>query len=417
MKKHIIQRILAFGILGIFIVVTSILTILFDRTNDIKPNSDTIINLYGETHGIEKYYDVELSEWKKYYAQGMRNLFVELPYYTAEYLNLWMKASDDSIIDAIFEDIKGSLSANKHYRNFFVTIKTKYPETIFYGTDVGHQYDTTGARYLEYLKDNGLEDSENYKLASECIEQGKTYRAEGSNNGISAFRETCMVNNFINAYTRCGGGRIMGIYGSYHTVLTNSNLMGGRLLEHYGPIISSVSIVNQLLSPKPFAFGFSYVGLAFLLMLFIPNIIWTRKKPMGYQEYAATENKVLGIFERIGEISVTCLCLIFTDFNPRIINLYGSIQFPMRIFFLIIAIVLMIFYEIYWVRYFMSKRTMNDFYSSFLGFPVAGATLPVMAFLLLGIYGNNIALIIASVILGIGHIGIHAKHAAEASQM
>ena len=52
-------------------------------------------------------------------------------------------------------------------------------------------------------------------------------------------------------------------------------------------------------------------------------------------------------------------------------------------------------------------------YSSFCGFPVAGATLPVLAFFLLGIYGFNIFLIITSLILGIGHIGIHVIHEKE----
>jgi len=42
--------------------------------------------------------------------------------------------------------------------------------------------------------------------------------------------------------------------------------------------------------------------------------------------------------------------------------------------------------------------------------PAPGATLPVAAFLLLGIYGKVIWLIISSVILGIGHIGIHMQH-------
>jgi len=28
--------------------------------------------------------------------------------------------------------------------------------------------------------------------------------------------------------------------------------------------------------------GFSYIGLIYLLMLFIPNIIWTKHKPAGY---------------------------------------------------------------------------------------------------------------------------------------
>ena len=53
---------------------------------------------------------------------------------------------------------------------------------------------------------------------------------------------------------------------------------------------------------------------------------------------------------------------------------------------------------------------MADFYASFAGFPVAGATLPVLAVLLLGIYGQNAIVIGAAVILGIGHIGIHLEH-------
>ena len=32
-------------------------------------------------------------------------LFIEVPYYTAEYLNLWMREDSDEIIDQIFEDI------------------------------------------------------------------------------------------------------------------------------------------------------------------------------------------------------------------------------------------------------------------------------------------------------------------------
>jgi len=56
---------------------------------------------------------------------------------------------------------------------------------------------------------------------------------------------------------------------------------------------------------------------------------------------------------------------------------------------------------------------MDDMYSSFIGIPVAGATLPVLAFLCLGIYGKNVFLIISTIILGIGHIGIHLGHKKE----
>jgi hypothetical protein len=44
---------------------------------------------------------------------------------------------------------------------------------------------------------------------------------------------------------------------------------------------------------------------------------------------------------------------------------------------------------------------------------VAGATLPVIAVVLLGIYSRNYIMIAAGIILGIGHIGIHIQHRRE----
>ncbi|MBE5899495.1 MAG: hypothetical protein E7279_07820 [Lachnospiraceae bacterium] len=152
-------------------------------------------------------------------------------------------------------------------------------------------------------------------------------------------------------------------------------------------------------------FGFSYVGLIFLLMLIVPNIIWTRYQPIDYDKYVCNENKVLKVFERVGEVSVSCIVLIFEDFN---INIWSGWSW-----WLIMAFALMILYEVYWVRYFRSPKSMGDFYRSLLGIPVAGATLPVLAFLMLAIYGRNILLGIAVIILGIGHIGIHLMHKKE----
>lgn len=153
-------------------------------------------------------------------------------------------------------------------------------------------------------------------------------------------------------------------------------------------------------------FGFSYIGLIFLFMLMLPNIIWSKNKPESYDKYVINENKILLLLERIGELLVTCISLIFEDFNINKITPWSII--------LLIAFITMILYEIYWIRYFKSSKTMKDMYSSLLGIPVAGATLPVCAFLLLGIYGKNIFLIIATIILGIGHIGIHLNHQKEA---
>lgn len=155
-------------------------------------------------------------------------------------------------------------------------------------------------------------------------------------------------------------------------------------------------------------FGFSYVGLIYLAMLFIPNLFWTKHKPENYEEYVKNENKVLKIFENIGQVLVTCIVLVFKDFNVR----FNSWQ----IIWLVISFSLMVLYEIFWIRYFKSEETMKDFYSSLFGIPVAGATLPVIAFLMLGIYGKNIFLVISAIILGIGHIGIHINHKKEISQ-
>ena len=137
-------------------------------------------------------------------------------------------------------------------------------------------------------------------------------------------------------------------------------------------------------------------------MLYIPNIIWSKNLPKNYEKYVKNENKILLSFERIGEVLVTFLAVIFTDFNINKISYWTLI--------LLISFLFMILYEIYWIRYFRSDKTMKDMYSSILGIPVAGATLPVLSFLLLGIYGKNIFLIISTIILGIGHIGIHLNH-------
>ena len=134
-----------------------------------------------------------------------------------------------------------------------------------------------------------------------------------------------------------------------------------------------------------FTFGFSYVGLIYLLMLFIPNMIWAKNPPEGYT--TEDENKVLAIIERIGEVLCTCCSLIFTEFNIR--------ETAWTVW-LGLSFVFMILYEIYWVQYFKSGKKLEDFYKPMFVMKVPGATLPVIAFFLLGIYGTNIFMIISS---------------------
>ncbi len=152
--------------------------------------------------------------------------------------------------------------------------------------------------------------------------------------------------------------------------------------------------------------GFSYVGAIYLLLLMVPNLIWSKNKPEDYEIYVKKENKVLQGLERMGEVLVTIVVLIFSDYNIRKWNAWSI--------WLLASVLFMLFYEVYWIRYFCSKKQMRDQYRSFLCFPVAGASLPVLAFIMLAIYASNGWLLIATLILSIGHIGIHLAHRNEA---
>jgi hypothetical protein len=142
------------------------------------------------------------------------------------------------------------------------------------------------------------------------------------------------------------------------------------------------------------------MGLIYLLMLWVPNIIWTKNQPEGYTP--AGENKILLVFERVGQVLCTATALCFSDTNPH--------GWEPWLAWLFASALLMAVYELYWLRYFRNGCTLTDFYRPFAGVPLPGATLPIAAFFLLGVYGKLIWLIVAALILGIGHIGIHYEH-------
>ncbi len=411
LKKYL-SSVLAFFLLGAAVTSAFVLSSI-DHQDETVPDENTKIRLYGEAHGQELYYDIEFNLWHDLYEKGYRSLFVELPYYTGEFLNLWMKDDSDKILNQIFKDIEGTLSGNDFYKAFFKRIKAECPDTVFYGTDVGHQNESTGIRYLKYLEDNDLADSQNYKLTEINIKQGNDFYSDPSrNNAFSAVRENYMVENFINAYSRCNSEKIMGIYGSAHLNLQKSDLMAGKLQAHYGKIISSQKISTFAFGEnKAYRIGFSVTGFIFLLMLLIPNIYWAKKaKPENYEEESKKENKVLLFFERAGETLVTTALVIFPAINPYIKILPEGLFFDWKIIIWLAAFVLMILYEAYWIKYFKSSRTLRDQYSSFAGFPLAGASLPVISVILLGLYSGNLIILGSAVILGIGHIGIHWMH-------
>lgn len=147
-------------------------------------------------------------------------------------------------------------------------------------------------------------------------------------------------------------------------------------------------------------FGFSYIGAIFLALLLIPNFLWAKNRPRGYDP--SGESRFLLLLERSGEVLVTCLLLTASDGVPS--------PRPAWNWWLVLAAFFMALYEGFWVRYFRGGHTLEHFYGSFCGVPVAGATLPVLAAFCLGIYRRSLWLVLAAAVLGIGHVGIHLQH-------
>ncbi|KAB3530927.1 hypothetical protein F8154_13485 [Alkaliphilus pronyensis] len=252
------------------------------------------IYLYGEIHGNENILDKKFELWyEKYHNQGMRHLFIESAYFTAEFLNIWMKADNNEILDAIYRDWSGTLAQNPKVREFYKKIKKHCPETIFHGTDIGHQYHTTGQRFLEYLRNNNLETSHQYLLAQEAIDQGKHFYR----NHDRVYRENKMVENFIREFDKLSGESIMGSYGAAHTGLEAMNYtnsvpsMANQLKEYYGDIIHSKDLSYLAMVIEPYRVDIIEVlGKEYEAMYFGKVDISAFSKDYAYREFWRLEN-------------------------------------------------------------------------------------------------------------------------------
>lgn len=196
-----------------------------------------LIFLYGTEYGSKAMLDELFQQWQTHYQQDkMRHLFLELPDYTAELLNMWLREEDNQILNAVYADWYGTDLYSEQLKRFYHKIKEHCPETVFHGTDVGHGYATTGARYLNDLHTRNLENTDAYQRALEVMEQGKRYYESTDD----AYRENMMTENFIQRLDTLEGANVMAIYGSAHLsteILSAEDhfvpCMAEQLKEHY----------------------------------------------------------------------------------------------------------------------------------------------------------------------------------------
>ena len=199
------------------------------------------ILLYGEFHGNQLHYERELALWTECYGQGMRDLILETPCYTAEYLNRWMRAESDDILDRLFLDYQGTLWDTPYHRAFFQALKETCPETVLHGVDIGTDSDL-GWRYIHLLDAEGLQDDPSYAQARECLSQGRTYSNKKSPPYAAAqYRDECLAENFTAVFDALGGRDVMGIFGCFHI----NGDDGARPFPEY------VTMLDRLLSLYP----------------------------------------------------------------------------------------------------------------------------------------------------------------------
>lgn len=218
-----------------------------------KQKSEAVgeIYLYGEQHSNEAIIEMELQSWQQHYAEGVRDLFLELPYADGLLLNEWIQAEDDTILDDLFVGWNGTSGATLQSKNFFKAIKKTCPETVFHATDVGHDYNTNSGDYLARLEAEGKRDTDEYRLVKENIEQAEHYYELYTTNqkGASTYREEMMVANFQRIYGELNGTDIMGIYGQAHVDIEGKDgynidvpCMAAQLQEQYGDHLHTVDL-------------------------------------------------------------------------------------------------------------------------------------------------------------------------------
>lgn len=285
-------------ILFCFVLMTLLVSSCINNTEPsdsaLQTQVSGMIYLYGEQHGVAQIYDKEFELWYAYYHnKNMRHLFIEMPYYTAEYLNLWMQSGNDDILEEIYMDWEGTATYNQYAKGFYKRIKDECPETVFHGTDVGHQYNSTGKRFLKYLETNNLTDSEQYSLAREAIEQGEYYYSHSD----EVYRENKMTENFKREYDKLNDESIMGIYGAAHTGLdamayksSSVPCMANQLKKYYGKAIQSEDLSYIALEKEPLRVDFITINDKEYEASYFGKQDLTGFKDYAYREYWRLEN-------------------------------------------------------------------------------------------------------------------------------
>lgn len=140
---------------------------------------------------------------------------------------------------------------------------------------------------------------------------------------------------------------------------------------------------------------FNFIGLIFVAVILIPNIIFAAKNKDGFQNFY--QNKFVEIFEKIGRFG----CFITMFFTPPFLNLGFKIN-GAKTAYIITGAVLVALYCLGWIVFGKENSVRKS---------LALSIIPSVLFLESGLLSLNFPLIILSLIFAPCHIIISYKNA------
>lgn len=140
---------------------------------------------------------------------------------------------------------------------------------------------------------------------------------------------------------------------------------------------------------------FNFIGLVFVAVILIPNIIFAAKNKDGFQNFY--HNKFVEVFEQIGRFG----CFITMFFTPPFLNLGFKIN-GAKTAYIIAGAVLAVLYCLGWIVFRKESSVRKS---------LALSIIPSVLFLESGLLSLNFALIILSLIFAPCHIIISYKNA------
>lgn len=137
---------------------------------------------------------------------------------------------------------------------------------------------------------------------------------------------------------------------------------------------------------------FSVYGLAALLLVFIPNLVFARKEHQA----------------RMDDIDTCSFWVCFTEMISRLVMIGAAILLrkPLLHFgFVIAAAVVLLLYYAAWIRYYKQGAYYPEIYTErFLGIPIPMTVLSVAYYILISIWLCNPIALCAALIFGACHI-------------